>query len=794
MALLSWLLYWIFTFVVLYRALPLKVWEIGSVVYLVLTLLFFGYPLHLGIFMWFFVLSVLLIMHVDPIREQLSRWFFDFAKKSIPHLSKTEEAALNAGNTWFEASIFRGEPDWEHLKEINAELTDEEQRFLDEETHQLCQLLDEWAISETHDLPSEAWSFLKEKGFWGVVIPKSYGGKGFSARAHSEIVMKLTSRSVSTAVTMMVPNSLGPGELLLHYGTDEQKNEYLPRLAKGEEIPCFALTEPEAGSDATSIKSTAVVVEKVVDGKKMLGLNISLNKRWITLAPVATLLGVAVQLVDPDGLLKGVGKEGITCVLIPRHTPHIQVGNRHWPAHQMFMNGTIRGDDIFVPITQIIGGQKNAGMGWEMLVECLSIGRSISLPALSVGAASIAYLTSSAFGRIRRQFRTDVGEFEGIEERLATIGGLSYLINAARLLTLSAVNEGKKPSVASALTKYFNTELARIAVNHAMDIHGGRAVVLGPRNYLSMYYSSIPILVTVEGANIMSRNLLIFGQGSMACHPFIRDELMAIRQDDQHAFHDLVWKHITYFLRQLAKTICLIWTGGFWLTVPDKTYKRAYRQFAQLSATFAWIADLLLISLGGSLKRKERLSARMADALSYLYMGMAVLHDVSHQEKTDDDMIHAKWALKYSMYHAQQAMLAITQNMPNRFMGILMRCIAFPFGQSMRQPSDADDHGLAQLMMKPNAFRERLKRMVYLSGDPSQPVDRMEHAFSLIVMHQESYQKFGRLQYKTLTDLNGQLDAKVAEGVLTTQDKENILAAEHARWDAIQVDEFAPKQ
>lgn len=791
MALIGWLLYLIFTLIVLYRTLPAKVWEIGSGIYLILASFFMGFPAYLGLLMWLVILGAVAIIHIEALRLTVSEKLFGYVTKSIPHLSKTEEVALNAGNTWFEESIFRGDPDWHGLKEVQAALSQEESNFLKRETHALCQLLDEWAISEAQDLPPAVWSYLKEKGFWGVVIPKKYGGKGFSARAHSEIVMKLTSRSVSTAVTMMVPNSLGPGELLVHYGTDEQKQYYLPKLACGEEIPCFALTEPEAGSDATSIKSTAVVVEKKVNGQLVLGLKITLNKRWITLAPVATLLGVAVNLSDPNGLLNGVGKEGITCVLVPRNNKQIEIGNRHLPAHQAFMNGTIRGEDIFVPISQIIGGQKNAGLGWEMLVECLSIGRSISLPALSVGAAGVAYLTCSAFGRIRRQFRTEIGQFEGIEEKLAMIGGLTYLINASRLLTLAAVQVGKKPSVASALTKYFNTELARIAMNHAMDIHGGRAVVLGPRNYLSMYYSSIPILVTVEGANIMSRNLLIFGQGSMACHPFIRDELMAIRQDDKKAFHLLIWKHIHYFMRNVAKTMCTAWTGGFWLAAPNDTFKAEYRRMTRLTYAFAWIADLSLMVLGGALKRKERLSARMADALSYLYMAMAVLHYVEQQPENKDEIMHAKWALQYSFHHAQKAMLDFAANFSNRFLGCLVRFVAFPFGQTMRAPSDKHDHQLAQLMMRPNAYRDMLKQALFLSGDPSQPVDRMEHAFDLLTQHEESYQKFGRMQYTTFTDLAAQLDKKVQEGVLSAHDKDSILKTEQARWDAIQVDEFA---
>ncbi|WP_428413842.1 acyl-CoA dehydrogenase, partial [Legionella sp.] len=429
----------------------------------------------------------------------------------------------------------------ERLSKVATELSAEEQAFLDNETQILCGMVDEWQISQEHDLPENVWTYLKENGFFGLVIPQEYGGKGFSARAHSDVVQKIASRSGVTGVTVMVPNSLGPGELINYYGTDEQKNHYLPRLAKGIDIPCFALTEPGAGSDATSIQSDAIVMQKQVDGKTVLGLSITIDKRWITLAPIATLIGLAVNVRDPDGLLQGEGMEGITCVLVPRDTPNLEVGNRHLPAAQPFMNGTVRGKDIFVPITAVIGGQKRVGGGWQMLVECLSIGRSISLPAMGAGSSAICYLTSGAFARIRRQFNIEIAQFEGIEEKLAEIAGLTYLTSATRLLTVAAVNEHKKPSVASAITKYFNTELARATINDAMDVHAGRAVVVGPRNYLTNFYQGIPISITVEGANVMSRNLLIFGQGSMACHPFIRDEFYAVANEDKAAFRDVIW-------------------------------------------------------------------------------------------------------------------------------------------------------------------------------------------------------------------------------------------------------------
>lgn len=790
MATVVFLLYVVFSLIVLYRAMNPLVWEIGSVIYLLFATFFIGLPWLAGIVVWCVIAAIIIILRVQPVRLIISDFLFRRAVKSVPKLSKTEEEALNAGDTWLEEDLFRGEPNWDRLASISTSLSEEEQAFLDDETEVLCSMLDEWEISQTRDLPVHVWDYLKEKGFFGLVIDKKYGGKGFSARAHSDVVVKVASRSGVAAVTVMVPNSLGPGELLQHYGTEEQKKHYLPRLAKGIDIPCFALTEPDAGSDATSIKSEAVVMKKKVDGKTVLGLMLKLDKRWITLSPVATLIGLAVKLKDPDGLLQGVGIEGITCLLISRDSENLEIGNRHLPADQPFMNGTIRGENIFVPITSIIGGQEKAGRGWQMLVECLSIGRSISLPALGAASSSISYLTTGAFARIRRQFSVEIAQFEGIEEKLAEIAGLAYLTNATRLLTVAAVNEHKKPSVASAITKYFNTELGRIVVNDAMDVHAGRTVVVGPRNYLSNYYQGIPISVTVEGANIMSRNLLIFGQGSMACHPFVRKEFYAVAKQDKAAFRKLIWQHISYFLHNLAKTICSAWTGGVFISAPDSALKREYQRLARMSYAFAWLADLSLIYLGGSLKRKERLSARLADGMSYLYLAMAALRNCQLNEENADQQLHAKWAVSYCFYHAQKSLIAFCHNFPVRPLGFLIRLLAFPWGQSMRYPSDKLDHKLAQLMTQNNDYRTTMSKSIYLSGDAKQPVDKMEHALQLILKHADLYKKVSDLKRYTFGNLQEKLAEKVASGGLSQQEMDDLVSVEKARWDAMQVDEF----
>ncbi len=790
MATLFFLFYLVCSLFVLYRAMNPVVWELTSGVYLLVATFVIGMSWTFGIFIWLAIFAIEAILRLESLRLTISHLLYQRAVKSIPKLSKTEEEALNAGDVWLEKDIFMGKPDWQKLAVISTELTAEEDAFLKHETEELCSLLDEWDINQTKDLSSEAWTYIKEKGFLGLVIAKEFGGKGFSARAHSDVVMKIASRSAVAAVTVMVPNSLGPGELLQHYGTEEQKKKYLPRLAKGLEIPCFALTEPEAGSDATSIKSEAIVVKKKVAGKSVLGLMLTVNKRWITLSPVATLIGLAVQLKDPEGLLDGVGAEGITCILIPRDAENLEIGNRHLAADQPFMNGTIRGENIFVPIDSIIGGQQMAGSGWRMLVECLSIGRSISLPALGASSSAISYITAGAFSRIRRQFSVEIAQFEGIEEKLAEIAGLSYLTNATRLLTVAAVNEHKKPSVASAITKYSNTELGRIAVNDAMDVHAGRAVVVGPRNYLTKYYLSIPISITVEGANIMSRNLLIFGQGSMACHPYVRDEFYAIAKQDKATFNKLIWQHIGYFMSNFAKTLCSAWTGGWLISVPSTPLYREYQFLERLSYAYAWLADVSLIYLGGSLKRKERLSARLADGMSYLYMAMAALHYCKQQDEHIDEQTHAKWAVSYCYYHAQKSMLAFCRNFPSRPIGWLLRCIAFPGGQTMPYPDDKLESQLAEMMTQNNHYRTHLLQSLYLTGDASQPLDRMEHALQLILKNTELYNKISDLKRYTSGSLQKKLAEKVAAGALTQAEMDELVAVEKARWDAMQVDEF----
>lgn len=786
---MAWILFLsfvLFTLLVLYHQLPFRMWELGTSIYL-LSILFTHLSWTLTGILWACLGGVVLLVRLPAVQNTFNRFAFKQAKHRLPTLSKTEEEALNTGDTWLEETIFRGQPNWEKCASIANTLSKEEQAFLDNETHELCSMLNEWSIIQTGDLPQQVWAFIKEKGFLGIVIDKKYGGKGFSPRAHSEIVMKLASCSSVASVTVMVPNSLGPGELLQYYGTEEQKDYYLPQLAKGELIPCFALTEPGAGSDATAIESEAVVIEKTKQGKKELYLSITLNKRWITLAPIATLIGLAVNLKDPKGLLKGEGEEGITCLLISRDTPNLEIGNRHIPANQPFMNGPIRGQNILVPLSSIIGGQQNAGKGWKMLVECLSIGRSISLPALGAASSSVAYLTSSAYARVRRQFSVEIAEFEGIQEKLAEIGGLNYLVQATRLLTVGAVATHIKPSVASGITKYLNTELARITINNAMDIHAGRTVVIGPRNYLFGYYQAIPISVTVEGANIMSRNLLIFGQGSLACHPYLRNEFYAIAQNDAAAFSKLFWQHLRYLLSNFSKMVCSAFTGGFFTHAPKHPLRRECQKLTRLSHAYAFLADFSLILLGGKLKRKERLSARLADGLMYLYAAMATLQYFDQQGKTQDDAIHAKWATQYAFHHAQSAMIAFCRELPLRPLNFVFKWLAFPLGQTMQLPSDHLSHQLAKLMCTNNAYRNRIKPLIFQTEGAIEP---MERAFQLLIEHGNLYKKIPDLKRFKYNALKIKLEEKVEQGILSPEERDLIMSMEKARWDAEQVDEF----
>jgi len=669
------------------------------------------------------------------VSDPLLGWF----RKVLPPVSQTEQEALEAGTVWWDGDLFSGAPDWGRLLAFpKASLSAEEQAFLDGPVEQLCAMVDEWQVErELNDLPPQVWQFIKDNGFLGMIIPRRYGGLGFSALAHSQVVMKLSSRSPTAAVSVMVPNSLGPAELLMHYGTDAQKERYLPRLARGLEMPCFALTGPEAGSDAGSIPDLGVVCHGEHEGRRVLGMRVTWEKRYITLGPVATLLGLAFRLVDPDRLLGGEEDIGITLALIPTSHPGVNIGRRHIPLGASFMNGPNWGHDVFIPMDWVIGGQACVGQGWRMLMECLAAGRSISLPSSAAGGAKLAARTSGAYARIRTQFRMPVGRFEGVEEALARIGGNTYAIEAARVMTVCALDAGEKPSVISAIVKYHSTERGRQAINDAMDVHGGKGICLGPNNYLGRGYMQIPIGITVEGANILTRSMIVFGQGAIRCHPYVLQEMAAAADTDREqgarTFDRALRGHVAFLLGNAVRALWLALTGARFLRVPGPAELRpGLRRLSRLSASFALCADLSMLFLGGTLKRREKISARLGDVLSQLYLASSVAKRYVDEGAQQTDLPFAQWALEDCIARAQEAMFGLFENFPVRWAAALMRALAFPFGRSFSPPGDALGHRVASLMLERSPARDRLTAGIYLDASDEDPVGRLELALELV--------------------------------------------------------------
>jgi acyl-CoA dehydrogenase len=732
----------------------------------------------------------------------LTRPVYRFFQKVLPPMSTTEMEALEAGDVWWEEDLFQGDPDWQKfLSYPKPELSEEEQAFVDNETEQLCALLNDWDIVQHRkDLSPEAWQFMKDAGFLGMIIPTEYGGKGFSALAHSCVVTKLATRSTSAAVTAMVPNSLGPAELLMKYGTDEQRQRYLPGLAKGTEIPCFGLTSPEAGSDAGAIIDQGIVCKGEYNGEECLGLSLSWNKRYITLAPVATVLGLAFKMYDPDQLLGDQQDLGITVALIPTDHPGVVHGNRHIPMGMAFMNGPTQGNDVFIPLDWIIGGVDYAGKGWQMLVECLSEGRAISLPALGTAVAKVSYRLTGAYSRIRRQFNLAIGNFEGIEEALARIAGYTYQLEASRVMTAGAVDQHIKPSVVSAIAKYHMTENSRKVIQDAMDIHGGRGLILGQNNYLAYAYMSTPIAITVEGANILTRNLIIFGQGAIRCHPFIFREMQAAKDADEQAglqeFDSLFFRHVGYTLSNFVRTISLSlsWARLTRAPVSGPTATH-YRNLTRMSSSLALVSDIAMMLLGGGLKRKERLSARLGDVLSNLYLGCAVLKYYRDNGSQPEDLPYVNWNLQTALYNCQVALKEFFENLPSRPVAWLLRLIVFPFGGPYRLPDDRLEHDIVQTMFTDNALRDRITSLTYIGDRDDDPAFIVEDAFLRLLATRDTRLairaaiKEGRLSDTHDIEI---LAREAVEQALCGQDEADAyLAAERARCRAIQVDDYS---
>ncbi len=756
---------------------------------------------QLSVGLLFVVMIVPLLFR--PLRRKLiSIRLFSIFKRAIPKMSISEKEALDAGSVWWDAELFSGRPEWKKLLHTPApELSHEEHQFIDGPVEELCAMIDDWkTTAQDHDLSPEVWEYIKSNGFFGIIIPREYGGLGFSALAHSTIIMKIASRSVTAAVTVMVPNSLGPAELLLKYGSDEQQQYYLPRLAAGNEVPCFALTGPDAGSDASSMPDSGIVCRGEYNGQSnVLGIRLNWEKRYITLGPVATLLGLAFHLYDPDHILGEQEDIGITLALIPTDTAGVDIGHRHNPLDIAFMNGPNSGTDVFIPMDWIIGGQARMGQGWRMLMECLATGRSISLPALSTGAGKLASRATGAYARIRRQFKQPIGNFEGVEEALARIAALTYQMDAVRQVTATAIDQGHSPSVLSAIAKYNLTEKMRVVINDAMDVQAGAAICMGPRNIIARIYQSIPISITVEGANILTRSMIVFGQGSIRSHPYIRAIMetgnTANRDKAVKDFDRLLFSHIRFFLSNIARTLFTGMTGAALVRTPIQGDESCYyRQFSRMSSAFALLSDTFILTLGASLKRKEKVSARLADIFSELYIGSCVLKHYQDQGSHPQDYPLVQWACQNSLNTIQTRILSLLQNYPHRPVAWLLKKIIFPLGTGFVPASDKLDHSLSAMLLEPCPSRYRLTQDIYIPHNTDDALGRIESALTRVIVAEpieatiRHAVKQGLLQAKPDDTLTRRA---VSERIITPEQGEIVHAAVRARRDAITVDEFS---
>ena len=763
-------------------------------------------PALLMLILWLLLIAVAVPLLVSDLRiKYFSGPMFDWFKKVLPPISDTERDAIDAGTVWWDGELFSGRPNWDTLLGYpRATLTEEEQAFIDGPTEALCAMVNDWEVGQRLDLPQEAWDYIKAEGFFALIIPKEYGGKGFSAYAHSQIVMKLATRSGDLASTVMVPNSLGPAELLMHYGTDEQRNHYLPRLANGTDIPCFALTGPYAGSDAGAMNDSGVICRGQWQGEEVLGLRLNWEKRYITLGPVATLLGVAFKTYDPEHLLGDEEELGISLALIPTDTAGVEIGRRHLPLGAAFMNGPNWGKDVFVPLEAIIGGRDMIGKGWMMLMNCLSVGRSISLPATGVSAAKACSYVSGRYAQIREQFNVPLAAFEGIQEPLARIGGNAWLMDSARILTANAVDLGEKPSVLSAILKYHLTERGRACVTDAMDIHGGKGIIMGPNNYLGRLWLSAPISITVEGANILSRNLMIFGQGAIRCHPFVLREMELVHEPDRDEavkkFDTLLMQHIGFAVSNTASTLVLGLTFGLFGKAPGTDLTRPYfRALDRIAAAFAMLADLSMMLLGGELKRRERLSARLGDVLSHLYLASAALkryHDLGHPTEQAPLL---RWALEDCLCKAERALADTLSNFPNRLLGGVLQLLVFPFGARHKGPSDELDAEVAAILGRPEGdpALEQILDGVCRPDDADEAFGALRDAFDALAAAQPLQKKLHKAlksgEFKPAAH-EDPISAALAAGVLDASEAEQLTAAEAARRKVISVDDFDKAQ
>ncbi|OBT16899.1 acyl-CoA dehydrogenase [Vibrio sp. UCD-FRSSP16_10] len=766
------------------------------------ALLIYSIAVEFSIFPWALLLGITAFMKLDTWRQKtVTNKALTLFKSVLPPMSQTEKEALDAGTTWWEAELFQGKPNWQFLKDIpKSTLSTEEKAFLDGPVNELCAMVNDYEIThELADMPPEIWQYLKEHKFFAMIIKKKYGGLEFSAYAQALVLQRLAGTSIVVASTVGVPNSLGPGELLQMYGTQQQRDHYLPRLAKGQEIPCFALTNPEAGSDAGAIPDFGIVCKGQWQGKEVLGMRLTWNKRYITLAPVATVLGLAFKLRDPDGLLGDTKELGITCALIPTNLEGVKIGRRHFPLNIPFQNGPTQANDLFVPLDFIIGGQEMAGQGWKMLVECLSVGRAITLPSTNTGGIKTNALAIGAYARIRRQFKQPIGRMEGIEEPLARIAGSAYLLEGANLLTMGAIDNGAKPSVISAIVKFHCTDLGQKAAIDAMDIAGGKGVMLGPSNFLGRAYQGAPISVTVEGANILTRSLMIYGQGAIRCHPYVLKEMELAYSDKPDAlaqFDDALFSHIGFAMSNLSRSLVFSVTDGRGSDSPTKdASKRYYQQLNRYSANLALLSDISMAVLGGSLKRKERLSARLADMLGQLYLCSAMLKRFELDGSPKEDLPLVHWSAQNSLFKIESAMYDFLVNFPNKWIGLKLRVLLMPIGRVRKVPSDKLDSQLAKILQTPSSTRSRLGRNQYFEPSKHCVHGQLELALTVVLQAEPIFNKICKAleQRKPFTRLDLIAEQGLQANIISQEEAEILQEAEQHRLRSINVDDFDPE-
>ena len=760
---------------------------------------------------WLWLLTLILLYGVlvfpnlpDIRREKVTRPALDIYRTMLPSMSDTEREALEAGSIWWDGQLFSGMPDWDQLMSFPApKLSDEEQAFIDGPCEELCSMLDDWDIShERADMPPVAWEFIKKHKFFAMIIPKHYGGLEFSAYANAMVIAKLASRNTAASSTVGVPNSLGPAELLLHYGTEEQKDHWLPGLAAGKEIPCFALTSLQAGSDAAALIDSGIICKGQWEGKQTVGIRLNWDKRYITLAPIATVLGLAFKLYDPDHLIGEKDEYGITAALIPTDLPGVSIGRRHHPLDVVFQNGPTSGKDVFVPLDSIIGGQEMAGKGWKMLVELLSVGRAITLPSTAAGGGQAAAYSTGAYAQIRRQFNLPIAKFEGVGEALARIAGHTYIMNAAVSVTAGAIDQGEKPAVPSAILKYHCTELGRKVANDTMDVHGGKAIMMGPKNYVGRNYMATPIAITVEGANILTRSLIIFGQGAMRCHPFVLRELQAAQDKDTERglldFDDALFSHIGYAISNTARAFFLAMTHAKFSNVPLNTpTRRYYQNVNRYSAAFALATDFAMLTLGGKLKIKELLSARLGDVLSCMYLASAVLKHFENQGRRATDIPLVEWSVRTLMYHAQEQLHSFLLNFPNRPVAFILRCVIFPRGRTYSSPSDDLGQKIVSLITQTGEARQRLSEQAYKALEPGSPLGLLQEALELSEHFQPLEKKLRQARKEGLIHseyLGHQIDEAETAGVISAKEAVEVRDYHEKVLYLLSVDDFSPDE